>query len=239
MPGGSQRAVEVLPDSGPGGVAGELALVPRGPRGQLRPGLRLPPEVLAADQRRRLLAAVVSVVAVHGRAGTRMRDVLYCAGVSQETLYAQFASVDDLLLCAGEKWLTELLADLERALAGGGSWEEAAGSGLRCLLEDVAASPDLARCCFVELCAIGPQGLQCRARALRRLAVLLRPPSSTPSDGGGLSVADELLAGGVWHAIESAVLAGQAANLPSLLPTLESYVTLCGRERAGEDRRAA
>lgn len=231
MPGRSQPTLEVLAGSRPGrSAAGRPVLVSRGPRGQLTRGQRLPPEAVAADQRQRLLTAVVSVVAAHGRAGTRMHDVLYRAGVSQTAIYEHFAGVDDLLLCACEGWLTDLLNDLERALAGGGAWTENARPGLRRLLENVAAAPEHARCCFVELCAIGPPGQECRAWALERLGVLLRPRSNTGRDGGGLSVADELLAGGVWHAIESAVLADATASVTSLLPALETVTELRFRD---------
>lgn len=89
--------------------------------------------------------------------------------------------------------LPGLLDDVERAVPRLRPSAEEVGDGLRCLLDGVAAEPELARCSFVELCAVGIAGVECRRRALERLAVLLRPGSDT---GGGLSVSDGMLACG-------------------------------------------
>lgn len=183
---------------------------------------RLPAEVVSRDQRRRLSRSVVAVVAAQGLAGARVRDVLRGARVSQKTLYDQFAGVCDLLLSACDAWLGELLDDVEGAVAGRTVWADGVGDGLRCLLEGVAAQPELARCCFVELCAVGSAGEECRLRALERLATTLRPGS-----GGRLDPLDELLAGGVWHALGAAILSGRTRSLVSLLPDLQAFVLAC------------
>jgi AcrR family transcriptional regulator len=215
-----------------------LVPVPRGPRGQLPGGKHLPADVVSADQRERLLRAVVAVVAARGRASTRVRDVLRCAGVSQKTLYTQFAGLDDLLLSACDAWLADLLDDVERAVAGRGLWAQGIRDGLRCLLEGVAAHPDLGHCCFLELCALGTAGEKRRLRALEQLAAALRPGSTGERPRGRLHVSDELVAGGVWHAVEAAILSTGTRGLVSLLPGLHAHVLGYGAVRQDTDRAA-
>jgi AcrR family transcriptional regulator len=194
--------------------------------------------VVSIDQRRRLLRAVVAVVSADGLASTRVRDVLRQAGVSQKTLYAQFAGVHDLVLSACDAWLTDVLDDVEDAVAGRAPWAQGVRDGLRCLLERVAAQPELAQCCFLELCALGSPGEECRLRALERLATTLGPGSAEQRAPGSLNLSDELLAGGVWHALEAAILPSRTRSLGSLLPQLHEHVLTCAGVRQETERAA-
>jgi AcrR family transcriptional regulator len=230
--------------------AQRLLLTRRGPQGQLAGGSRLPAHVVGTDQRQRLLGSVVALVAAHGLPRTRVHAVLRRAGVSQSAFYAHYAGLGDLLLCACDAWLDQLLDRVELAVARRGVWAEGVHDGLRCLLAGVAEEPDLGRCSFLELCRLGSAGEECRRRALERLAAALRlgsntgrPCSALPLHGhqhqaGGLSVADELLAGGVWHVVEAAILSTGARGLGSLLPDLYEHVRTCARVREIEERAA-
>lgn len=220
-----------------GPVTEQTGFVSGGLRGRFAGGTALPWEVVRADQRVRLTRAVVSVAAARGYAAVTVREVVRRAGVSQKTVYANFAGLADILLTACDEALEWVLGGFERAVAGEARWPDGVREGLRCLLERLASKPELARCCFVELCALGSPGEECRLRAIARLAAALRPPGAQASRGRGLNVGDELVAGGVWHAIEAAVLAREEAGLVSLLPALHWHVVLRCRDGRGQGER--
>lgn len=236
-PAGTQRSLAISPRPERRAVgiekperAAEPRSAPRGPRGQLVGGSRFPREVVRADQRARLMRAVVAVVAARGYPAATVREVLWRAGVSQETLYAHFGGIKDALLTACDAGLDWVLGGVEEAVAAGRG-RDRVREGLRCLLERFASEPELARCCFVEMCALGAPGEECRLRALERLAAALGLAIDARWDGGA-SIADEQMAGGVWHTIEIAVLARDTASLISLLPALDQHACAIATDKA-------
>jgi len=182
--------------------------------------------VVEADQRARLLRATVSVVSARGYEQATMREVLWQAGVSRRTIYAHSGGIGDLLLTACQANLDFALTGLEQAVAAQAEWSDGVRDGLRRLLEYWESEPELAHCCLVEMYALGAPAKECRRRTLERLAASLRPTALNGDGGqsGQMSLTDELVAGGVWHAIETAVAANETASLTSLLPALHSYV---------------
>jgi AcrR family transcriptional regulator len=65
---------------------------------KLRPGQRLPPDQVARNQRARLFAALVAVVAEKGYEATRVADLLELSGVSRSAFYEHFGDKEDCLL---------------------------------------------------------------------------------------------------------------------------------------------
>ena len=67
---------------------------------KLQPGQRLPAEEVARNQRERLFAALVAVVAEKGYEATRVEDLLELSGVSRSAFYAHFSDKEECLLAA-------------------------------------------------------------------------------------------------------------------------------------------
>src|ERR1044071_609176 len=67
---------------------------------KLAPGLRLPAEEVADNQRRRLLAAMVACVAEHGYEQTTVGDVVELSGVSRTAFYRHFTNKEDCFVAA-------------------------------------------------------------------------------------------------------------------------------------------
>jgi AcrR family transcriptional regulator len=67
---------------------------------KLQPGKRLPAEEVARNQRERLFAALVAVVAEKGYEATRVEDLLELSGVSRSAFYEHFSDKQDCLLAA-------------------------------------------------------------------------------------------------------------------------------------------
>src|SRR3977135_1372996 len=72
---------------------------------KLRPGQRLPAEEVARNQRERLFAALVAVVAEEGYDGTRVEDLLELSGFSRISFYEHFTDKHDCLLEAVEAFV--------------------------------------------------------------------------------------------------------------------------------------
>jgi len=128
---------------------------------KLRPGRRLPQEEVARNQRERLFAALVAVVAEKGYEATRVADLLELSGVSRSAFYEHFADKEECLVAA----LGEFIAPVTRSLVGdedenGIPNEERVRETFENLIRMIVDQPPTARLCFVEIYAAGPRGIE-------------------------------------------------------------------------------
>jgi len=121
-----------------------------------RGGRRLPPgshgipaDVVARNQRERLVAAMAEVCAEKGYAETSVAAVAKRAGVSSVTFYKQFAGKEDCLLAAHRQLLGRLLEEVDRS-------DNAIGTALAIFAADAPS----ARLLTVEILAVGPEGVK-------------------------------------------------------------------------------
>src|SRR5262245_26460191 len=82
---------------------------------RLSPGPGTPPEEVAANQRKRLLGALVASVYEHGYAATRVSDLCLLSGVSTRSFYDLFPDKRACLLAAVELLVP---ATVEQTLGG-------------------------------------------------------------------------------------------------------------------------
>jgi AcrR family transcriptional regulator len=206
--------------------------LPRGRHG-------LPREAVTESQRRRILQAMIEVVAERGYPETRVVDVIGVAGVSRKTFYELFTSKEDCFLASYDALVDTLLGDTARGFESkpGAPWSERVAAGLGALLEHLAEHPDEARFAIVEVLAAGPRALARRDAAVRQFTGFL--------DAGRAETSVELpgitslsVAGGVNELLYSEILHGASASLPSRLPDLMFWITLpfLGPEGAAEAR---
>ena len=130
-----------------------------------RPVRRLPPgshgipaDLVARNQRERLVAAIAEECAEVGYAEATVSAVAKRAGVSSLTFYKQFEGKRECMLAAHE----ELLGRLLEAVDGAAAAADAAGprATLRAALAIFAADPPSARLLTVEIFAAGPEGVE-------------------------------------------------------------------------------
>jgi AcrR family transcriptional regulator len=187
---------------------------------------RLPPEVVAATQRDRLLDGLVQTVAEKGYVNARVGDICLAAGVTRPAFYALFEGKEDAFIAAyqyGAKVLYSLMKQAHTTVL---DWPAAVRCGLRTLLDTLAAVPSFARVALVEIDAVGPAAREERDRLLRecdRFYVKAPPPPL------GVSLLDRqalmtAVTGGCYAMIRGHVAAGDFAGLPGLLPTLTYHV---------------
>jgi AcrR family transcriptional regulator len=126
---------------------------------KLRPGRRLPPAEVARNQRERLFAALVAIVAEKGYEGTRVEDLLELSGVSRSAFYEHFSDKQDCLLAAVSSFLGPTVGGIAKPNgqpAGERRAWEAFDALIALIVEQAAAS----RMCFVEIFAAGPRAVE-------------------------------------------------------------------------------
>lgn len=147
----------------------------RGPgRGLPRGRSSLPAPDVAADQRRRLLAAAVARVAEKGVQGVTVADIVRAARVSRATFYAHFTDKDDCVLAAGAHgWaqLVDAVTGAARALPADADPERQLRAAFRAFLRFLADEPAFARLFYIDLPAV-PDGVARHDAATRQFARL-------------------------------------------------------------------
>lgn len=186
---------------------------------RLPPGSHgIPAEVVARNQRERLIAAMVEVCAERGYAEATVERVAKRAGISSATFYKQFADKQDCLLAAHRQLLGRLLEVLDRAgeeaeaQADREGVEGEARAALAAALGIFAADPPSARLLTVEVLATGPEGVKRHDAMVEAFAERLET--------------DWVRAAGMLALIGKLVVAGEASRLPQLEDELAAATLL-------------
>jgi AcrR family transcriptional regulator len=117
---------------------------------RLPPGSHgIPADVVARNQRERLIAAMVEVCAGRGYASASVAAIVKEAGVSSVTFYEQFADKRECMLAAHRQLLGRLLEEMDEADA-----------PLRTMLSLFAVDSPSARLLTVEILAAGTEGVK-------------------------------------------------------------------------------
>ncbi|HEX2096381.1 MAG TPA: TetR/AcrR family transcriptional regulator [Solirubrobacterales bacterium] len=207
--------------------------------GRFPAGVRtLPPDLVRAIQRERMLAAMLVTVNELGYRTLTVQDVLSRAGVSRPTFYEQFEDKEDCFLAAFDaasarmrKHLDDALAEVESA------WRDRLREGLRALLHFVAEDPDAARTLIVEARASSPAGLRRRDELLDGFATCIDTEARASLDKPPTAIAAAGVVGGIESVLYARLQKGETEELESLLPSLMYFAVLPyeGREAAAEE----
>jgi AcrR family transcriptional regulator len=128
---------------------------------RLPPGSHgIPADVVARNQRERLVAAMAEECAADGYAGASVAGVAKRAGVSSLTFYKQFADKRDCMLAAHEQLLERLLEGIDRAREEEGDPGTVPRATVRMALTLLAGDPPSARLLTIEILAAGPEGVK-------------------------------------------------------------------------------
>lgn len=193
-------------------------MAPEPPETQrLPPGQHgLSPELVARNQRERLIAAIAETCAEESYAEVSVADIVTRAGVSTATFYKRFDSKRDCLLAAHAELFGRLLEELDAACAAASTEEERIRAGIGTCLGLLAADPPSARLLTVEVQAAGPAGSELYARSVADLAGRL---FGNRAD----AASEEAVPEAKWAAVASLAalvgrqaMAGEAASLPEL-----------------------
>lgn len=195
----------------------ELARLPHGRHG-------LPPEFVANNQRRRLLASLVYVVAEHGYNETTITRVIEGASVSSRTFYKYFDDIEEAYIAAFDAAADSLSQRLAEAWEAELEWPLRVRASLAALLDFFAASPELARLCLTEPFVAAAAVSRRYQESIARLAPYLRQGRELREGPEPFPETTERgLLGSIGTQIGRKVSAGEADDLAELLPDLVQF----------------
>lgn len=198
--------------------SGGLSKEPEGP-GQLRPlhGGRhsIPADVLAHNQRERLLAALASCVAQHGYNATTIAQITSAASVSRRTFYEHFAGKEECFLAAYEALDSYVGTLIDEAVEAESEWPDQVAAAFVALIGFLASRPNFARVYLVEAAVVGGGMADAREKTAERFVALLEPGREHRKVDPGI---EEGLVGGIVTLLGRRVLGGEAAELDRFAP---------------------
>lgn len=184
----------------------------------------LPPDVVAFNQRERLLAAIAEVVAEHGYNKATIAQITGVASVSRRTFYEHFDGKEACFIAAYDavdEYLGRRLAEL---VAEQDEWPDQVAAALAETLHFFASHPILARLSLVESSTVGEGMASRRERTVTRLVALLRPGREWhPGEHELNEGIEEALGGGIAILIARRVAAGEAEQLERFIPGLVEF----------------
>jgi AcrR family transcriptional regulator len=212
-----------------------------GSEGRFPAGVRrLPPDLVRAVQRERLLMAAIRAAAELGYRGMNVQDVIDRAGVSRPTFYEHFANKDDCFIAAFDAGAERLRTRIEQGFVSGGDvWRERLRLGFTALLEFTRTEPDTARTVIVEARAADNATVMHRVALLESLTACIDAQVREYLAGAGDH--SPLIAAGVVGGVEtllySRIAGGEAGDLDTLLPSIMYFAVLPyeGHDAANEE----
>lgn len=212
---------------------------------------RLPPgrhgltrDFVVKNQRDRLTAGIIAVVAEHGYHDATVAQICAAAGVSRRTFYSYFSSKQECYLRAFDLIGEYLAEELAESGAGVDSWPDRVHARLEAMLAIFAANPDLVRFAVIAPLRAGEDIVDRQGVALERILAALTAGRPQDGDGDGhrpSPAIEQAVMGGMAGLITRKVEAGEGERLPELLPDLVELflIPYIGREAAARAARAA
>jgi AcrR family transcriptional regulator len=171
-----------------------------------------------------------------------VRMVLDQTGLYRQAFYDEFADKDACYLEALAYGAAKFEAIARAAAEPEEGWRAKLRAGIDALLDALDAEPAIGRALIVEVHAAGPEALQIRSEAMKRLTDFIDSArhASTGTEMPPPIAAEGIVAG--MHAVVHAKLAtGDADGFRELLPDFMYFAVLpyFGAEVAGAEMKAA
>jgi AcrR family transcriptional regulator len=197
---------------------------------KLRPGPGLSRAAVAADQRLRLRAALLDLIAEVGYEAVTVRALIRRAGISTSTFYKLYSSVDACFAAIVESTIRGAAEEIrEDPDPGDGSGR--LSRGLRRLMDRLGGEPYLARAVFIEASGAGPtvQGeMDTSLRELERAFAVVLDRAPRPAVGSTHLAAG--LVAGVVRIVRKTALTERAEELPALVDQLTDWMLSVAHE---------
>jgi AcrR family transcriptional regulator len=118
------------------------------------------PEVVAAEQRERLLGAVGRLARAQGFAATTVADLVKDAAITREAFYEMFRNKEEAFLAAQTAAMERGMARVAARFFAGETWPDRIWNGLEALLGRVAQQPDVVYLDVIESYAASAAALR-------------------------------------------------------------------------------
>lgn len=195
-----------------------------------RPSGQSPKEL---DERSRLLLSVLHLAGRNEYKELTAPQIADEAKVSIDAFFELFESKDDCFLAALDMVGEQLLSIAQDPGLDGIEWPQAVRRVLAAMLEHLARNPLHARALVQDAYNAGPRPFERNMELAARIGKLLSRGAPAPAAGG---LADDAVAGALWHMIRCQVTDGRIQLLPALSEHL-SFVVLApfiGADAAAE-----
>jgi AcrR family transcriptional regulator len=191
--------------------------LPRGPH-------QLTSEQIAADQRERLIDAMLQLAGETGYTATTVAEIIERAEVSRKTFYAHFADRDGLLLAAFDATAPVALEQVRTASRRTGGPTRQIEALMRRLCRVARESPDTIALATIEIAAVNPDGLERHDRLIGDYGDLIDECLRGDVEQSVLpSTLSRALAGGVHRTIDAYLRAKRGGELTALAPELARW----------------
>lgn len=198
--------------------------------GKLAPGgHELRREVVLHHQRRRILDAVVELVAERGYRDVSVAAIIKRAGVAKLKFYALFSSKQDAFLAAFDAGLEDAEAAAGEACDPVADPVDRVEAGVGALLAFCAEHPALARALIVEAPALGPELGERPQRALDAFAPLLAGVREAAGEEDLPADLEQTVLAGLYGLLHEALLTGKPKRIAQLRPALVEFALLSFR----------
>lgn len=188
---------------------------------------RLPPELVAENQRGRLLAAVAQVLAERGYARFTVEDVIAVAGVSRKTFYDHFENKQEAVAVAHDVVFQRFLTTLLRACDSEREWPRKVKASIRATLEFAAVDPAQAQLLVLDALAADVEVTSRVLASNDHLASLLSAGRQHSPRGAELPpLTEKAIVGAVSGIVAGRLLNGEAEQLPELEHQLVEIVLM-------------
>jgi len=195
--------------------------------GKLAPGgHELRREVVLHHQRRRILDAVVELVAERGYRDVSVAAIIKRAGVAKLKFYELFSSRQDAFLAAFDAGLEEVVTTVTEACAPVEDPAARIEAGVGALLGVCAERPALARAMVVEAPALGPELGDRPQRGLDAFAPLLAGAREAAGEAELPADLEQTVLAGLYGLLYGALLSGKPKRIVQLRPALVEFALL-------------
>jgi AcrR family transcriptional regulator len=163
---------------------------------------KLDPQTVADSQRKRLLDAIIELVAEKGYPEATIGDIVARAGTAKRTFYDHFADKLQCFLAALDLITAPLVASSGRLFAVSGTVRERCEYSLRGYFELLASMPNAAKVFYLEAIAAGPEAVTRRNDVHLKFArniVMLSRAAARQGEGQELSELHALAVVGALH----------------------------------------
>ncbi len=197
----------------------------------------LQPDVVAANQRERILEAVAGAAAELGYAEMSVEAIIARAGVSRRTFYEHFKNKEDAFLAAYDAAVRQQARHITRAYLHERTVQQRLRAGITAYLRFIAGEPDVARMCIVEVLAAGPRAMARRTEAMQMFAEIIEDNIRELIPGcRRAALHAETIVGGIHEVVLRRILADRITELPGMADDLLATILML---YVGEDKLKA
>ncbi|MBO9534984.1 MAG: TetR/AcrR family transcriptional regulator [Solirubrobacteraceae bacterium] len=181
---------------------------------------------LRADQRRRLLDAMATILQRDGFHGARIQDIAREAKVSLRTFYAEFETKEQCFLALHRELVSQMTGIVRESLDFSKPWKDVMRQGFQVYYGALAAYPLFTRAISLELATLSEEARQQRDETLEDFANLLielvergrELHPDIPSQSLSVLMARGLT-GAVTELVDRAVVRDEIDQLPEVVDT--------------------